>query len=55
MFNKDQAIKAMLDGKIVINFEDIKWRYLNGKFEHYCPGANRWLASWTNCLKDSPV
>jgi hypothetical protein len=44
--NKTEAIQAMLDGKIVISFEDIKWRHLAGKFEHHCPGVNKWIPNW---------
>jgi len=45
--NKIEAIHAMLDGKIVIDEEDIKWRYLNGKFEHYHPHPLLgWRSEW---------
>jgi len=45
--NKKDAIKAMLDGKIVVDDENVKWRYEEGKFEYYNKGLDRWLSIWT--------
>jgi len=47
MLSKAQAIRAMLAGKIVIDEEDIKWRYHAGKFEHYHSPPFGWRSEWT--------
>jgi hypothetical protein len=44
--NKIAAIRAMLDGKIVIDDEDTKWRYLDGKFECFSTIFARYISSW---------
>jgi hypothetical protein len=45
--DKTQAIRAMLDGKIVIDNEGTEWRYLNGKFECFSTIFDRYISSWS--------